>query len=142
MVSLERLWLPLARLWAPFGSLWGPFGSLWDPFGSLCCPFGSPWGPLAPFGAPFGRLWGALGALRGSLGCLRHILSFCQKMGFQFRANGSHVRSLSSKIDLTELNHRIPPIPWKCDLAGSSQPPFLAPGARMTVVKHTPSKYN
>ena len=43
------------------------------------------------------------------------------------------------------IHPRIPPIPripairLKCDLAGSSQPPFLAPGARMTVVKHTPS---
>ena len=34
---------------------------------------------------------------------------------------------------------RIQRISSKCDLAGSSQPPFLAPGARMTVVKHTPS---
>ena len=67
------------------------------------------------------------------------------KKGIQFRANGSHLRSLSTKVGVPLFNHGIPPIPAipripaKCDLAGSSQPPFLAPGARMTVVKHTPS---
>ena len=58
-------------------------------------------------------------------------------MAFRFRVNGSQVRSLSSKTDSMELNHgirRIPRIPAKCDLAGSSQPPSLAPGARMTVI--------
>ena len=69
LVSLERLWFPLAGLWAPFGSLWGPFGSLWGPFGSLWGPFGSFWGP-------FGYLWGPWGAPWAAKG---HILGFVKR---------------------------------------------------------------
>ena len=97
LVSLERLWLPLARLWGPFGSLWGPFGSLWDPFASHWGPFGSLWGSIWP---PLG----ALGALGGSLGCIGAYSRFLSKMGLQFRANGSHLRSLSTKVGLPEFN--------------------------------------
>ena len=60
-------------------------------------------------------------------------------MATQFRAFGSQVRSLRTRSGLAEL------------IRGSRQsgtwtvarnPPSLAPGARMTVVKHTPSKTN
>jgi hypothetical protein len=59
LVSLERLWFPLARLWAPFGVHLGPLGVHLVPFGL----------DLAPFGGPCGCLWGARGA-RGALGGL------------------------------------------------------------------------
>ena len=145
-------WLPFGVFGTPlasfgfhlalFGTIWLPLESIWSPLGSICLPLGV---HLGVFGVPLGLL----GPLGGSLGCQGAYSRFCQKMGLQFRANGSHVRSLSTKVDLMELISGDfrgslgitgdPPIPWKCDLAGSSQPPFLAPGARMTVVKHTPS---
>ena len=63
-------------------------------------------------------------------------------MGFQFRANGSYVRSLSTKVGHTELSRGKPR--QAADLPKVAQgpqlpTPLLAPGARMTVVKHTPS---
>ena len=135
-------WFPLgvfgahfAFLGATLGFLLGFFGaprapkglslaSLWPPFGSL----GTPWGHLGHLGLPSGA-WDDLGS----------------KMDVQFRANGSQVTRLRTKSDLAELSPRSP-----CSLlsAVSTQsgartaapnPTSLAPGARMTVVKHTPS---
>ena len=56
--------------------------------------------PLAPRGVP----WAAQG----------HILGFEPKMDLQFRANGSHVCNLSTKVGLAEL------IPGSTGSTGSS----------------------
>ena len=132
-------WFPLgvfgthfALLRATLGSLLGPFGaprapkepsltSLWPPFGSL----GAPWGQLGHLGLPRGA-WDDFGS----------------KLDVQFRANGSQVARLRTKNDLAELSGGSAfSAQWAHSGAGAAapNPTLLAPGARMTVVKHTPS---
>ena len=120
---------------APFGSIWLPLGSIWFTLGSIWFPLGSIWLPLGVHLGAFGVPLGLLGPLGGSLGCLGAYSRFLSKKGLQFRANGSQVRSLPSKIDLPEL------IPGSGQSRGSRRnatwpaarnPPSLAPGARMT----------
>ena len=102
-----------------FGAPWGPEGlsltSLWLPFGSLRTPLDH----FRHLGLPSGA-WDDLGS----------------KMDVQFRANGSQVARLRTKSDLAELSRQ-----WAQSGAGAAAPNLtsLAPGARMTVVKHTPS---
>ena len=99
-------WLPFGIFgfpWRDFGFHLAPFGIHLAPCGVHLVPFGL---HLAPFGGPLGCLWGALGALGalgGLLGLPRAYSRFLLKKGLQFRANGSQVRSLSSKNDLPEF---------------------------------------
>ena len=112
----------LGILLGAFGAPWAPKGpslaSLWSPFGSL----GTPWGHLGHLGLPRGA-WDDFGS----------------KMDVQFRANGSQVARLRTKNDLAELSALS--ALWAQSGAGAAapNPTLLAPGARMTVVKHTPS---
>ena len=115
----------LGFLLGAFGAPWAPKGpslaSLWSPFGSL----GTPWGHLGHLGLPRGA-WDDFGS----------------KMDVQFRANGSQVARLRTKNDLAELSaFSAGSAPWAQSAAGAAapNPTLLAPGARMTVVKHTPS---
>ena len=62
---------------------------------------------------------------------------FVSDMATQFRAFGSDVRSLRRKSDLAEFIRRSRQSGAR---AAAPNPTSLAPGARMTVVKHTPSK--
>ena len=116
--TLGFLLEPCAAPWAPKAASLAP---LWSPCGSL----GTPWGHWGHLGLPRGA-WDDLGS----------------KMDVQFRTNGSQVACLRTKSYLAELSG---------GSAGSAQstqsgagaaapnPTSLAPGARMTVVKHTPS---
>ena len=76
---------------------------------------------------------------------LSTLSSFLTKLDVQFRANGSQVRNLRTKSDLAELTRGIPGIPGSRQStqsgarAAAPNPTSLAPGARMTVLKHTPS---
>ena len=108
-----------------FGAPWAPKGpslaSLWSPFGSL----ETPWGHLVHLGLPRGA-WDGFGS----------------KMDVQFRANGSQVARLRTKSDLAEFSEVSGlSAQWAQSGAGAAapNPTLLAPGARMTVVKHTPS---
>ena len=63
-------------------------------------------------------------------------------MDVQFRANGSQVARLRTKNDLAELSPGFPGSAVSTQSgarAAAPNPTSLAPGARMTVVKHTPS---
>ena len=118
----------LGFLLGAFGAPWAPKGpslaSLWSPFGSL----GTPWGHLGHLGLPRGA-WDDFGS----------------KMDVQFRANGSQVARLRTKSDLAEFSAgsggRRGSAQWAQSgaRAAAPNPTSLAPGARMTVVKHTPS---
>ena len=113
--SLGRLW---ASFWEPLGRLGFPRGSPWRPFGSL----GTPWSHLGHLGLPSGA-WNDLGS----------------KMDVQFRANGSQVARLRTKRDLAEFSRQCGVWAQSAARAAAPNPTSLAPGARMTVVKHTPS---
>ena len=126
-VSLELILLSLARLWASFWAPWSPKGlslaSLWPPFGSL----GTPWGHLGHLGLPR-EAWDDFGS----------------KLDVHFRANGSQGRDLCTKSNLAEFSPGSPrnEISTQSGIrAAAPNPTLLAPGARMTVVKHTPSNY-
>ena len=72
---------------------------------------------------------------------------FLKKLDVQFRAFGSQVRSLRIKSDVAELTRGIrgsrgSQLSTQSGArAAAPNPTSLAPGARMTVVKHTPSNY-
>ena len=106
-----------------FGALRAPNGlswaSLWPPFGSL----GTPWGHLGHLGLPSGA-WDDLGSKIDVL--------FCQKL--------ERLQCLRIKSDLAELSHRCEQSMQSGARAAAPNPTSLALGARMTVVKHTPSK--
>ena len=112
----------LSSLLGPFGAPWAPKGlslaSLWPPFGSL----GAPWGHLGHLGLPRGA-WDDFGS----------------KLDVQFRANGSQVARLPTKNDLAEFSGSRRVCAQSGAGAAAPNPTLLAPGARMTVVKHTPS---
>ena len=133
--------------WSPFGVFGAHFAFLWATLGFLLGSFGAPWSPrgfsLASLWPPFGSLgtpWGHLGHLGLPRGAWD---DFGYRMDVQFRANGSQVARLRTKSDLAEFSALS---------AGSAQstqsgagaaapnPTSFAPGARMTVVKHTPPK--
>ena len=103
------------------------------------------------FGPPFGSLWGALGSQGALLGVTLVPLwllglpsgawdDLGSKMDVLFQANGPQVARLRIKSDLAELTaaSRV-----SAQISGARaaapNPTSLAPGARMTVVKHTPS---
>ena len=134
LVSFGWLWdlilllgVTLRLLLGACGAPWAPKGlslaSLWLPFGSL----GTPWDHLGHLGLPRGA-WDHLGS----------------KMDVLFRANGRQVARLRIKRDLAELSGGSGgSAQWaqSAARAATPNPTSLAPGARMTVVKHTPSKY-
>ena len=113
-----------------------------------------------PFDHLFVAPWALLGLLLGSLGqplahfvtlwdamdvalvCLGKFSSVLTKLDVQFRANGSQVRSLRRENDLADFSRgsRGSAVsPQSGARAAAPNPTSLAPGARMTVVKHTPS---
>ena len=94
---------PLVSLGATLGSIGLPLGSIWLPLGSIWLPLGSIWFPLGSMRLPLGVHLGLLGPLGGSLGCLGAYSRFLSKMDLQFRADGSQVRSLSTKVGLPEF---------------------------------------
>ena len=114
-VPLGALLLPLGCPWAPFRSLWGGIGSLWDAIG---LPLGRPWLALGALGS----LWVPLGSLGGAQ-CSRFAMPV-------------------HKIKPPGTRHRKPrePPEWCQELRFGAHLPH-APGVRMTVVTHTPSKY-
>jgi len=88
--------------------------------------------PLAPRGVP----WAAQG----------HILGFGPKMDLQFRANGSHVCNLSTKVGLAELIRRkprqaaaIPLSPQSGARAAAPNPTSRAGGQDDVSLEQTPS---
>jgi len=108
---------PWVSLRAPKGL---PLASLWLPFGSL----GTPWGHMGRLGLPRGA-WDDLWVQNGT----------------QFQANGSQVARLRTKKDPAEFSAFSEQ--WAQSGAGAAapNPTLLAPGARMTVFKHTPSNH-
>ena len=92
---------------SPGSDLWPAAGNPpWlhlAPFGVHLVPFGVHLAPLGVHLGVFGVPLGLLGPLGGSLGCLGAYSSFLPKKGLQFRADGSQVRSLPSKMDLPEF---------------------------------------
>ncbi len=116
----------------PFGSLWGALGSQGALLGVTLASLWLPWDSVGPFGAP----WAPKGTWD----------DFGSKMDVQFRANGSQVRNLRTKSNLAEFSRGSPLSPrsgistQSGARAAAPNPTSLAPGARMTVVKHTPSK--
>ena len=129
-----------------FGVFGAHFAFLGETLGCLLRAFGAPW---APKGLSLASLWPPFGSLRtpwshlGYLGLPRGAWDdFGSKMYVQFRANGSQVVRLRTKSDLAEFSCqcRVWRV-WAQSGAGAaaSNPTSLAPGARMTVVKHTPS---
>ena len=131
MVSFDCLWNSFCSPWddfgLPFGSLWGALGSQGALLGVTLVPLGFPW-------APWGHLW-HLGLPRAAWDDLG------SKVDVQFRANGSQVARLRTKNDLAKLSG-VSAL-WAQSGAGAAapRPTSLAPGARMTAVKHTPSNY-
>ena len=101
-------------LWSSFCSPWGDFGSLWLP-------------------------WDAGGSLWGTLGSQGELLVMLVKNGRPFPSKFGAFAMPAHKNWPAGILPRIPPIGAKCDLAHSSQPTFPRAGARMTVVKHSPS---
>ena len=67
--------------------------------------------------------------------------SFLTKLDVQFQANGSQVRNLPTKSDVAELSAASAVWAQSGAKAAAPNPTSLAPGAKMTVVKHTPSTY-
>jgi hypothetical protein len=63
------------------------------------------------------------------------------KMDVQFRANASQVARLRTKSDLAELSGPCGVWAQSGARAAAPNPNSLAPGATMTVVEYTPSKY-
>ena len=133
-------WFPLGVFGSHFAFLGRLWASFWDPLGRLGLPRGSPWRhfgfPLAPLGLR-GTIWGTWapkGELRMTLG----------QMDPQFRANGFQVARLRTTNDLAEFSGlSAGSAQWAQSAAGAAapNPTLLAPGARMTVVKHTPSNW-
>ena len=118
---------PLVSLGATLGSIWLPLGSIWLPVGSIWSHLGSIWLPLGVHLGAFGVPLGLLGPLGGSLGCLGAYSRFLSKKGLQFRADGSQVRSLPSKMDLPEL------------IRGSGQSPGSRRNATWPAARNPPS---
>ena len=113
-------------LW-PFGAPWVPKGlclaSLWLPFGFLGMPVGSIGPPWAPKWS-LGWLW------------VKMDVRFCHYL--------ERLRCLRIKSDLAELTRGSPGRAVSTQSgtrAAAPNPTILVPGARMTVVKHTPSNY-
>ena len=130
-VPFNCLWSLFCFPWVTLGFLLGAFGAPWAPKGPSLV---SLWSPLGSRGTPWGHL-GHLGLPRGAWD------DFGSKLDVQFRANGFQVARLRTKSDLAEFS-RVCRV-WVQSGAGAvaPNPTSLAPGARMTVVKHTPSKY-
>ena len=113
---------PVVAYLAPKGL---SLGSLWLPFGN------SGRMPPSPFGAP----------------CLPEFIpELIPQLPLSYQSYFERLRCLCIKNGLAELCGLpvvCPPDPWfarrKWRMARSSQPLALAPGARMTVVKQTPS---
>ena len=124
-VSSGCLWSTFCRPWVDFGH---PFGSLWGALGSrgalLNVTLASLWLPLAPLGRRW-TIWGTLGS-QVELGLTLHpahkdLVELSAASG----ASGATGKSAQSGAR-----------------AAAPNPTSLAPGARMTVVKHTPSSYD
>ena len=118
-----------ALLGATLGLLVGPFGAPWAPKG---LSLASLWPPCGSLGIPWGH-WGHLGLPRGAWD------DFGSKMDVQFQANGFQVARLRTKSNLAELSPRSAISTQSGARAAAPNPTSLAPGPRMTVVKHTPS---
>ena len=116
-------------LGATLGFLLGAFGAAWAPKGPSLA---SLWPPSGFLGAPWGHL--------GHLGLPREAWDdFGSKMDVEFRANGSQVTRLRTQSDLAELSRQCGVWAQSGTRAAAPNPISLAPGARMTVVKDTPS---
>ena len=124
--ALHFPWCDFGLHLGVLGSIWSPVGSIWWPLGSMPLLLGihsDVLGMPLRFSRPFG----------GSLDCPSGLpipgqwLSSPQPVDKSWRPGTQ--RAFTT----------IPRIPAKCDLAGSSPPPFLPLEARMTVVKHIPS---
>ena len=114
-MPFDPLFLSLGRLWAPFESLWTPLGPFWD----------------------------ALGCHGGLLGCLK-----AHNIFENWTSNSKQMALLSATCvqKVASRNYSAdPPDPAdrrEVRLGPQLATPLsLAPGARMTVVKHTPSKH-
>ena len=133
--SFVICWSPLnvfrthfALLGATLGFLLGAFGASWAllrvTLATLFSSLGTPLDHLGHLGLPSGA-WDDLGS----------------KRDVHFRANGSQVVRLRTKSDLVEFSAQCGVWAQSGARAAAPNPTSLAPGARMTVVKHTPSNY-
>ena len=132
--------------WSPLGVFGAHFAFLGVTLGCLLGAFGAPW---APKGLSLASLWLPFGSLGTPLDHLGHLGlpsgawdDLGSKMNVHFRANGAQVARLRTKSDLAELSRQCRQCGvWAQSGAGAAapNPASLAPGARMTVVKHTPS---
>ena len=115
-----------------FGGLWAPFGTLSDASGSQGALLGI---TLSSFWLPWdagGPLWGTLGS-QVELGMTLDVL---------FRQYLERLRCLRIKSDLALFSRGSALSRQSGARAAAPNPNSIAPGARMTVVKHTPSKNN
>ena len=131
--SFVICWSPLGVFGPHFAVLGATLGSFWEPLGFLGLSLASLWPPFPSLGTPLDHL-GHLGLPSGAWD------GFGSKMDVLFRANGSQVARLRTKSDLAELSAQCGVWAQSGARAAAPNPTSLAPGARMTVVKHTPSK--
>ena len=125
---------PFVLLGVTLGFLLGALGAPWAPKAASLAPL---WSPCGSLGTPWGH-WGHLGLSRGAWDDLG------SKMDVQFRTNGSQVARLRTKSYLAEFSGgSAGSAQWAQSgaRAAAPNPTSLAPGAKMTVVKHTPSNY-
>ena len=124
------LWTTLAWFGTTLRSIWFPLGSMW-----FCLV--STWLALPNRGAPV-SLWDALGC-RGPSG----IFYISVKIGSPIPSKCISSTVPAHKVLPARTLPAIPRIPRqpKWHMAHSSQPPSLAPGARMTLVKHIPTNH-
>ena len=110
-MAFDPPFLSLARLWSPFGFLWTALGPPWD----------------------------ALGCIGGRLVCLGTFGGFFDKLGRPISSKWLSSTMPAYKKRPAGTHLRNPGFPGSGARAAAPNPTSLAPGARMTVVKHTPS---
>ena len=113
------------------------------PFDILFCSLGAPWallgllsGPLGQPLAHYGTPWDAMDFASVCPGTFGSVLT---RLDVQFRVNDYQVCSVRTKSDLGDLRRGSELSTQSRARAAAPNPTSLVPGARMTVVKHTPS---
>ena len=127
-------------------------GATPSPQGQTLCPRGNPFAPGAtplPLGQSFKKwflkvLWELPGGFSVAQGTLWEPVRFWTPFSEKILQNHCILQCLGAGWNLNRIHrihriHRIQRIHRKWSTSGSSHPRFLAPEARMTVVKQTPS---
>ena len=141
-VCLVRLrWGSFVICWSPLGVFGAHPAFLGATLASLLGPLGAPWAPKAFSLVSLWLSWDAVGPF-GHLGLPNGAWAdFGSKMDVLFRANTPPVKRLRIKSDLAELSAASGASAVSTQSgarAAAPNPTSLAPGARMTVVQHTP----